>query len=369
MPGFRLCPPGPLEEFTAQVFGAVGADPDVAAEVAGHLVRANLAGHDSHGVQRVPQYVAQVDRAALDPAARPRIIQETTVTALVDARRGFGHFSTVFALEWAMVRASQHGMGAAAIRHSTHIGRLGEYAERAAARGLIALVTVGSAGASGALVRPHGGRERFLGTNPWSIGVPAANRSPMILDAATSMIAQGKIAVAYATGTPLPPGCIVDRDGQPSTAAADFYDGGALLPVGAPFSGHKGYGLGLASALLGGLAMGAAETAATDGSTAQADESARGQIGGVWLAVIDPGAFGVREHYHTLVRETLEAVKRTPPVPGVDEVMAPGEPEERTCHLRTREGVPVPEATWEELCAVAARFDLSPPEPRVASRQ
>lgn len=355
MAGSFLAPHRGLEDFAARVCRAVGADEDVAAEVAGHLVRANLSGHDSHGMLRLPQYVAQIDKGTLRPAARPAIVREAAVTALIDAGGGFGHFSTAFALDWALARAAEHGLAAAAIRNSAHIGRLGEYAERAAARGLIAIVTVGSAGPAGGPVLPHGGREPFLGTNPWAIGVPAAERDPLVFDAATSMIAQGKIHVARAAGVPLPAGCIVDRDGRPSTAVRDYDDGGALLPVGSPGAGHKGYGLALASALLGGLAL-AAEPGDDDA------DGAPGRIGGVFLTAIDPGAFGSSARYRALVGATLDAANQTPPAAGVDAVLTPGEPEARRRDGRAREGVPLSAATWEELRALAARFAVPLPE-------
>ena len=355
----RHYPADALERFAAQACRALGADPDVAAEVAGHLVRANLAGHDSHGMLRLPQYVAQADRGALRPGARPEFVREAASIALVDAGWGFGHFSTAFALDWALEAARRHGIAAAAIRRSNHIGRLGEYAERAARRGLIALVTVGSAGPTGGVVLPHGGRERFLGTNPWAIGVPAAGRGPMIFDAATSVIAQGKIHVARAAGASLPPGCIVDRDGRPSTAVADYDAGGALLPVGSPGAGHKGYGLALASALLGGLALAAEpEPGDPDDSTPPDREGEGGRIGGVFVAAIDPGAFGSGERYAALVGATLDAANRVPPATGVEAVLTPGEPEARMRERRGREGIPLPAATWDELRALAARFDL-----------
>ena len=113
----------------------MGADSEVSAELARHLVGSNLAGHDSHGVIRVPQYVGDTDQGVIVPSARPVIAPGTPVAALVDARRGFGQHSTMFALEWAMARARQHGVAMVAVRHSTHIGRLGEYAERTAIRG------------------------------------------------------------------------------------------------------------------------------------------------------------------------------------------------------------------------------------------
>jgi uncharacterized oxidoreductase len=150
MGNFRLCPPQPLEQFAAAVFRTLGADEEVAAEVARHLVRSNLSGHDSHGVIRIMQYVTQTEAGEIRPSARPVMLRENGATALIDAQRSMGHYSTAFALDWAMARAAEHGVAAAAVRHFTHIGRVGEYTERDAARGLIAIVTVGACGPGGA---------------------------------------------------------------------------------------------------------------------------------------------------------------------------------------------------------------------------
>ena len=360
-----LCPPDPLREFVAAVARGMGADSEVSAELARHLVGSNLAGHDSHGVIRVPQYVGDTDQGVIVPSARPVIARETPVAALVDAGRGFGQHSTMFALEWAMARARQHGVAMVAVRHSTHIGRLGEYAERTAAEGLIGIVTVGAVGAGIGGVVPFGGRARFLGTNPWALSVPGRNRS-LIFDAATSTVAEGKVRVARAAGKPLPPDAILDRDGRPTRDAADFYAGGALLPLGGTLAGHKGYGLGLASALLGALGMiGDAEPTLVGAAPPEAGD-ARGRIAGVFLEVVDPAAFGDAARYAELVDEALDAAKRQPPADGVAEVLVPGEPEQRSRARRSREGIPLPPATWAELGKVAARFGVPLPPSRSA---
>jgi hydroxycarboxylate dehydrogenase B len=355
----RRCPPRALEEFATGIFEAMGADREVAVEVAHHLVQASLSGHDSHGVLRIPQYVSQADQGLLIPAARPTFLRETGVTALIDACRGFGHFSTAFALDWAVRQARQHGLAAAAVRHSTHIGRLGEYTERAASQGLIALVTVGVAGPGvGGMVLP-GSRSRFFGANPWSIGVPALDRPPMIFDGSTSMIAEGKVRFARAQGSPLPPGCIQDKEGNPTTDPQAFYAGGALLPLGGAIAGHKGYSLALASALMGGLAqIDDAEPTLAGASVLEGVEDSRGRVAGVFLAVISPGSFGDAESYQSMVAETLAAAQRMPAAPGSNGVLLPGEPERRARRQREHEGIALPEPIWQELAGVAKRFDV-----------
>jgi uncharacterized oxidoreductase len=338
----------------------MGADPDVGDELARHLVGSNLAGHDSHGVIRVAQYVGDADQGLLVPSARPAIARETPVACLVDARRGFGQHSTMFALEWAMARARQHGVAMAAVRHSTHIGRLGEYVERAAAVGLIGIVTVGAVGPGIGGVVPFGGRTRFLGTNPWALSVPGKTRA-LLFDAATSTVAEGKVRVARAAGKPLPPDAILDRDGRPTRDAAEFYAGGALLPLGGTLAGHKGYGLGLASALLGALGMIGDAHPTLVGAAPPEGADTRGRVAGVFLQAIDPACFGDAAAYRELVDEALAAAKREAPAAGVAEVLVPGEPEERARARRTRDGIPLAAATWADLGAVGARYGVPLP--------
>jgi uncharacterized oxidoreductase len=364
--GMRVCPPGPLQAFAAAVIRAMGADDEIAAEVGRHLIRANLSGHDSHGIIRIPQYVLHADRGDLRPGSRPHLARETAVGGLVDANYGFGHFSTAFALEWAMRRAREHGLAAAAVRHSTHIGRLGEYTERAVDDGLIALVTVGAAGRGVGGIAPYGGRGRFLGTNPWSIGIPGRARA-MMFDGATSVIAEGKVRMARAKRTALPPGCIIDRDGNPTQDPEEYYAGGALLPLGGDVAGHKGYGLALASALIGGLGMIDDPQPSLIGAAALPQEPDHGgRIAGVFLLVIDPATFGSADHYRGLVDDTLAAAKGMPAAPGRAEVFLPGEPEILSRLHRSVDGIAVPEATWKDLAALADRFRIPLPEHRVA---
>jgi uncharacterized oxidoreductase len=361
-----LCAAEPLRGFVAAVVRRMGADAEVANEVARHLVGSNLAGHDSHGVIRVSQYISEADRGLLVPAARPAVVREGEVAALVDARRSFGQFSTMFAVEWAMARARRHGVAMAAVRHSTHIGRLGEYTERTAAEGLIGLVTVGAVGPGIGGVVPAGGRRRFLGTNPWSLSVPGRARH-FVFDAATSTLAEGKVRVARAAGKALPPDAIVDADGRPSRDPAAFYAGGALLPLGGALAGHKGYGLGLASALLGGLGMIGDADPTLVGAAPPEGEDARGRIAGVFLEVIDPACFGDAARYVELVDEALAAAKRQPPADGVGEVLVAGEPEARARERRGREGIPLPPATWGDLAKAGERYGVPLPPARPGS--
>jgi hydroxycarboxylate dehydrogenase B len=360
-----VCDPQSLERFVQQVCVAVGSDDDIAAEVAHHLVRANLSGHDSHGVLRLSWYAEQIKKGDLQPNARPTIIREMGATAVMDAHHGFGQYTTYVGLEWAMNAARKYGLGAVALRHSTHIGRLGEYSERATAAGLIAMATVGSVSPGAGIVVPFGGRERLLGTNPWSIGVPASGHEPMIFDAATSTIAEGKLRVARSKHAEVPAGFIVDKEGHASTAPDDFYSGGALLPLGGAPSGHKGYGLSMASALIGALSSIDDDDANPAGSAfAQAKPDTQGRAGGVFVLVIDPAAFGDSNAYAAKNGAALNAANQVAPAPGFDAVLVPGEPEILSRAARGESGIPLPDTIWHELATVAENTGITLPEAR-----
>lgn len=344
-------PPDPLRTFTVGVLEAVGTPSDIAAEVAGHLVGANLAGHDSHGVQRLPWYVAAAGRGDLDVAARPEMVRGRQACALFDAHRGFGHYSTRVALDWALDHAPGFGVASVAIRRSGHIGRLGQYVEAAVTRGFLAMVTVGSAGPSARWTPPFGGRSRFLGTNPWALGAPAGP-IPYVYDAATTTIAEGKVQLARARGADLREGCVTDHEGRPTTAPEALYDGGFMVPLGADVAGHKGYGLGLGSALFGALSLAAGPLQGTpDGS-----------VDGVWLLVVDPSAFGDEDLYREHAERNLAELKKVPPAPGVSEVLVPGEPETLSRERRGK-GIPIPGPTWQALSELAERYGVPGPLP------
>ena len=352
----------PLRRFVEATCLALGAPADAAAHVAEHVLRANLAGHDAHGVARLPEYVAEADAGVLVPSARPRFLRETAVTALLDAGRGLGPHSTAVALAWCVGRARANGLAAAAVRHSSHVGRVGDYAERAAEAGLLAIVTVGAAGPGVGDVMLFGGRERFLGANPWTFAVPGRDRA-VVVDGPSSTVTEADVRLARAKGEALPPDCVYDRYGRPSTDPDDLFAGGALVPLGGAVAGHRGCGMGLASALFGGLAMIGDESPSLAGAgAADQDDRARGRLAGVFVQVIDPAAFGDPEGYRELVESSLRAARATRPAAGRSEVPLPGDQEARARAERRRSGIRVPDSTWADLAAVASRFDVALPE-------
>ncbi len=333
-----------LEDVATRVFAAAGTPEDLAAHVARHLVKANLSGHDSHGVIRIPAYVSQIKAGRIVADGRPIIVKEQAGAAVVDGQRGFGQVAASFALDVAIRKAGETGIGGVSIRHCNHIGRLGDYSEEAADRGYIAFVSYGSAGPTSGHSAPFGGAQRHFGTNPISFGIPGKEKRAVV-DFATTVVAEGKIQVARAKHAELPPGSIVDKEGKPSTNPEDFYAGGMILP----FGGHKGYGLSLVAAFLGaGLT---AESAATEG---------RG--GGVFVMAINPRAFADEDAYTSTIDNLASAVEAVPAAPGFSKVLLPGGPEANSRAERRQSGVPVAPDTWDAIAKAAQELGVEMPK-------
>ena len=325
-----------LRKVTEAIFVAAGAPADIASEMGEALVGANLTGHDSHGVIRIPAYLRQIASGQIDPKARPEVIKETATTALVDGKWSFGHVAAKYGTSVAIKKAKEHGTAAVSVVRCNHIGRLGQWAAQASAEGVIAMVTVGGGGGqpgSRGAVAPFGGAEGAYSTNPIAIGVPGGENPDMLLDFATSFLAEGKLQVALAKGTPVPPNSILDKDGNPTTNAEDFYNGGTLLPIG----GHKGYALAMFVELLG-------------GAFSPGDEiNGEGRRGGAVIWAVDAFAFRSPESYADNADFVIDRVKKIKPAPGVSEVLIPGEPEARSTAERLDSGIPVADTTWQQI--------------------
>lgn len=334
------------------VFLAAGATETNATRVTEALVDSNLVGHNSHGVIRVIQYLQSIEAGHVDPSAEPAVVKETTVTSLVDGKWTFGQVSAGLAMRKAIEKGRQHGIAMCGLIHAYHIGRLGEYSEMAHDAGMIGMVMAGgfggTGGASATGVAPYGGAKPAFGTNPISFGIPAGKEPPVMVDFASSAVAAGKIALARAKGTPLPSGWIVDKEGRPSTEAEDFYNGGALLT----FGGHKGYGLAMAIELLGQALTGADDIGETPRGGGTYTRS-----GSVFVA-INPGIFRPAQQFTAAVDATVEKIKAVPPAVGFDEVLLPGEPEQRSRARRLVEGISLPDNSWETLKQLTSGYGV-----------
>lgn len=322
-----------LSGLAVAVLRAAGVPDQAARVVAGSLVASNLVGHDSHGVRRLISYVADVRSGKVDPLAVPEAEWTRPGTVVVHGRRAFGQLAAGRAVTELL--DARHGSGVAVIRDCNHVGRLGEYVAELAEHDLVAMAF----GNADPTVAPFGGRERRLGTNPLAWAVPRAKgRPPVVMDWATSVVAEGKLAVARDRGEPVSEGLVLDADGRASRDPADFYRGGVLLP----FGGHKGYGLSVLIELVAGLLSGTG-VGSMPGYT--------GDFGTVLVAfAID--AFQPVDEFRARTEEFCRALNETPPAQGHREVLVPGEPEERTRARRERDGIPIPDSTWQELHAL-----------------
>jgi uncharacterized oxidoreductase len=327
-----------LQSAITGIFQARGVPEEEAQIVAAHLVDAEACGVVSHGIIRVPQYVQAIADRQIVPGAKLRVLSETPATAVLDGQHGFGQVMAVRAMDLALERAGRLGVSAVTVFNCSHTGRLGSYTERAARRGMAAMMMV-NAGGDGQWVAPFGGSAGRLSTNPISLAIPN-DSDPLVLDIATSVAPEGKVRAMLATGQAVPEGWIIDHRGQPTTNPGALYGPprGALLP----FGGHKGFGLAvLIDALAGGLS-GA-------GCCSDVNAPMGGKTDGVFLVVIDVAAFGDRTAFQQQIEQLVRHVKSCPAAPGHEEVLVPGEREQRTRRSRLQDGIPVEEATWRLL--------------------
>jgi LDH2 family malate/lactate/ureidoglycolate dehydrogenase len=336
----KVVQPGQLESYLAAALAAAGTPDDIAKVVAASLVDSNLKGVDSHGATRIVMYLDQIREGYIQPAARPEIVRETPTTALVRGHLGFGIHALGFAMDVAVRKAKEAGVAAVGLVENTHTGRLGWFVERAAEQNVIAMLTGGGANRNPRhqTVAPYGGARRALGTNPIAIAAPAGRRGPVLVDMSTSVTAEGKLRLYRAKREPVPPGWIVDKAGQPSTDAEDFYAGGAILPA----AGHKGYGLAVMSELLGDALLG------------QPYEM------NWFIVAVSIEAFRPAGDFERACAEILGKVKAVPPAPGFDEVLIPGEPEARSAERRGREGIPIPDEIWQKIEEAVRRVGVDP---------
>ncbi len=334
---------GKLVELVAAIMAAGGSSSAEARTIAQRLVDANLAGHDSHGVLRVGKYLEWVREGWLVPNAKPEIVFDSAALAIVDGRLGFGQVVGEYATKLGIAKAAQAGIAMVGLRNCGHLGRLGDWAEMAAAAGQVSLHFLNTSGAL--RVAPFGGSDRRLSTNPLCVGIPVARGEPVVLDVTTSMVAEGKLMVALNKGERVPEGWIVDSSGRPTTDPKDFYDGGALLTVGA----HKGSGLSVITDLLAGAVT-------TGRSSDPADQVLRNNMLSIFIA---PAVYDSGEAVLAEARRFVDWVKASPPANSGEPVLAPGDFERATRAARLANGVPLDDKSWRDLVSAATSVGLA----------
>jgi uncharacterized oxidoreductase len=317
--------------------------------VADNLIDANLTGHDSHGIGMLPRYVEAYLEGGLKPNAHVRTVLDAGALLRLDGEAGFGQVIGREAMALGIERARRHGTAIVALGNSHHLGRIGAWAEQAVAAGLVSLHFVNVVARP--IVAPFGGARAGFGTNPFTAGVPLKGREPLILDFATSVIAQGKTRVAHNKGEALPDGCVIDDQGRASTdprwSVVEPF--GAILTFGA----HKGYGMAVLSELLGGALAAGFVGHREDGSR-------RRVLNGMLSVLIDPAALGDDAAFEREAEAFVQSLLGAPAREGFERVLIAGDPERANRARRSAEGVPVDATTWQQILGAAAGLGVEP---------
>ncbi len=340
--------PARLRDVARAVFVAAGCPDAEALAIAEHLVDANLAGHDSHGVIRILPYVKALQRGVVVAGLTPEVIRQEPALAVVDAANGFGQPAANAATDRACAMGETMGAATVLVRRTGHVGRLGAYAERAAAKGFATIILCNAPRPGGGVIAPWGGRERRLGASPIAMGFPRPPEAPFVLDFSTSYYAVGKLRVARNKGEKLPEAAVVTADGEP-TRDPNAYFGppeGAMIP----FGGHKGYALNVFTDLLAGMLSGGGADYPPPGTDEQGGNNLL--IHAVSVEAATAGRMG-GSGLPDAIRAYAEWVTSATPLDPSRPVMLPGEPEAAARKARAR-GVALDPRTRAQIAEAAA---------------
>jgi LDH2 family malate/lactate/ureidoglycolate dehydrogenase len=350
--GARLVRLDDLRRCLAAAFERLRLTPEDAEGLSGLLVDSELRGHPGHGVAALGVLAGFYRDGTLNPRPRVRVLHETDGAILLDGDRGAGPGAPTRAMRWCIDRARERkGMAVAAVR-DWQLLVAAPYARLAAEAGLIGFACTNFV----PLVAPPGGRTPVLGTNPFAYALPAQRHHPVVLDVATTVSSMQTVRVAAQQGLSMPEGVIFDHDGRSITDPRAFLQGGLLAPLGTPHAPHKGFGLALFIDALSGVLSGAS--------------FARGVAGGApgaFLWALDVEAFLPRQEFLRRMDAQLDQIKQGERLPGVDELLFPGERgQRRYLDLTARGVVPLAPASWQLLATGCE--SLAVPLPAVLDR-
>jgi LDH2 family malate/lactate/ureidoglycolate dehydrogenase len=347
--GARLVRIDDLRRCLAVAFERLRLPPEDAEGLAGLLVDSELRGHPDHGVAALGLLAGFYRDGTLNPRPRVRVLQQTDGAIHFDGDRGCGPGVPTRAMRWCIDRARQHrGMAVAAVR-DWQLLVAAPYARLAAEAGLIGFACTNFV----PLVAPPGGRTAVFGTNPFAYGLPARRHQPVVLDVATTVTSMQKVRVAAQQGRRLPDGVIFDHAGRPTTDPVELLEGGLLAPLGYPQAPHKGFGLALLIDALGGVLSGAGFAQGVAGGAA-----------GSFLWALDVEAFLPRQEFLARMDAQIDQIKQGERLPGIDELLVPGERgQRRYLDLTARGVVPLAPASWQLLATGCA--SLAAPLPAI----
>jgi hydroxycarboxylate dehydrogenase B len=319
------------------LFRAAGSSEQEAQLTADHLIGANLAGHDSHGVGMVWPYVRSLQANELQLNQKISIVTDTDTLLVVDGNRGIGQSTAFQTMQLAIERARKNGVVIVGLKNTHHIGRVGHWAEMAIAANLASIHFTNVV--SRPLVAPHGGSQSRFGTNPLTVGLPRRNGPPILLDFATSAVAVGKIRVAYNRKGPAPAGTLIDHEGKPTTNPATMYEEpmGALLTA----AGHKGYALAMVCDLLGSALFGGA-------TPLPSRLRIPGAYNNMLAIVFDPTRFGAGEHFEQEASAFIDYVQSAKRTDANTPIEIPGDAERRF-RVQRAQALPVDTGTLKTM--------------------
>lgn len=342
---------GDLAQFIIAAFISKGMRAEDAKVIADALIWANLRGHDSHGVVRLPRYIGLIASGEMDPTARPVFALDTPTRFVLDGKRCAGPIAMMQAIAAASERAKTGGLCVGLVRETTHTGAIGRYAEWIAERGLIALIAV----AGIPLMAYHGARVRSVSTSPLAIGVPTG-RGPLVLDMATSVAALGRLVQARAAADAIPDGWAIAEDGTPTTDPK-----AAAIPL--PLGGPKGAGLSLMFEFMAGLLSGAPVLAPALGPQRRTRHTQN-----AFILALDVAGFRPPAEFAADADALIDVIKGLPPRAGFAEILLPGERGGRTQAVRRASGTPIAPSTWEALDRLAMELGIELPPIAAATK-
>jgi len=337
---------GRLIEFGQNLYEKLGVPAADAHRIADSLVQADLWGHASHGVMRLPWYARRLQSGVMRALTAPQFVVDAGAVAVIDGGDGVGQVLATAAVDAAIERATLHGIGAVAVRNSNHFGTAMYYSLRGPPQGCIVMVTTNASPA----MAPWGGREKRVGNNPWSIAAPAGKYAPMVLDIANTAVARGKIYLAKQKGQAIPAGWALDENGKPTLDPA-----AAIAGLIAPMAGHKGYAISVMMDMLSGVLTGSAFGRDVRGPYQAAQRSGCGHL----LIALDIKAFLPPAEFDRRMEQLIGQLLSTPVAEGGTEVLYPGQLEARNDLRQRRDGLLLPQQTISDLDALAAELGIS----------
>ncbi|SET16696.1 Malate/lactate/ureidoglycolate dehydrogenase, LDH2 family [Natronincola peptidivorans] len=337
----------PLRDLCQKLYEAQGMPADEAFLVADSLVDADLSGVESHGVSRMPIYMKRIEEKVVTNKCRVEVEKEFPGGLALNACNSMGIVAGVKVMEMGIKKAKESGFAFITVSHSNHFGTAAYFTRQALKENMIAFAATNAP----STMAPWGGIKAYLGTNPFSVAIPAGDQLPIIMDMATSVVAQGKIIMAAKTNESIPEGWAINKEGVVTTDPKEALEGTVL-----PFGGPKGYGIALLVDILSGILSGAMFGPHLNNMW---NDFENPQNVGHCFAILDISKYIEVESFKSRIDQMIQEIKTSPKAKGVEEIFMPGEIEHRKSMKRREEGIPVSSVVYEDLKALAEKWNVA----------